>query len=45
MTIDVDLEDDSWIVPPPKFNFADRSVEDVIAQKSRRFSRKRQLLG
>ncbi len=43
MTIDVDLEDDSSIVSPPKFNFPDRSVEDVIAQKSRRFSRKRQL--
>ena len=45
MTIDVDLEDDSLIVSPPKFNFPDRSVEDVIAQKSRRFSRKRQLPG
>ena len=45
MTIDVDLEDDSLIVSPPKFNFADRSVEDVIAQKSRRFSRKMQLPG
>jgi len=45
MAIDVDLEDDSLIVSPPKFNFPDRSVEDVIAQKSRRFSRKRQLPG
>ena len=45
MTIDVDLEDDSLIVSQPNFNFPDRPVEAVITQKSRIFSRKRQLTG